>query len=68
MLGHPECSAVRILGAVDAMKFRSCLTLFAEVAPNEPCFGQALDRFYGGTRDPATLQLLDRTGHEGLHR
>jgi uncharacterized protein (DUF1810 family) len=68
MLGHPQRSAVQILGAVDAMKFRSCLTLFAEVVPTEPCFRRALDRFYDGTPDPATLQLLDRTGHEGLHR
>lgn len=68
MLGHPQSSAVQILGAVDAMKFRSCLTLFAEVAPDEPCFRQALERFYDGTPDPATLQLLDRTGHEGLQR
>jgi uncharacterized protein (DUF1810 family) len=58
MLGHPELSALQILGEVDALKFRSCLTLFAEVAPGEPCFRQALQRFYGGERDAATLRLL----------
>jgi len=56
MLGHHQRSAAQILGAVDAMKFRSCLTLFAEVAPNETCFRQALDRFYDGIPDPVTLQ------------
>jgi uncharacterized protein (DUF1810 family) len=59
MLAQCERSAVQILGEVDAMKFRSCLTLFAEVAPQEPCFREALQRFYGGEPDPATLQLLD---------
>jgi uncharacterized protein (DUF1810 family) len=60
MLDHPELSALQILGEVDALKFRSCLTLFAEVAPDEPCFRQALQRFYGGERDVATLRLLGR--------
>jgi uncharacterized protein (DUF1810 family) len=58
MLDHPELSALQILGEVDALKFHSCLTLFAAVAPDEPCFGQALQRFYGGERDAATLRLL----------
>lgn len=62
MLGHPGLSARQILGEVDALKFRSCLTLFAEVAPGEPCFGQALRRFYGGEPDPATLRLLRGAG------
>ena len=62
MLGHPGLSAVQILGEVDALKFRSCLTLFAEAAPGEPSFGQALRRFYGGEPDPATLRLLGGAG------
>ena len=48
-------------GAEDAMKFRSCLTLIAEVATGEPCLRPALDRFYGGTPDPATLELRPDT-------
>ena len=48
-----------MLGAVDALKFHSCLTLFATVAPQEPCFAEALDTFYGGQRDALTLKLLD---------
>ncbi len=35
----------RIFGGIDAMKFRSCMSLFAEVAPNEPVFQQALSKF-----------------------
>lgn len=58
MLGHAGLDAAQILGEVDALKFRSCLTLFAEVAPGERCFRDALQRFYGGEPDPATLRLL----------
>lgn len=58
MLGHADRTAVEILGEIDAMKFRSCLTLFAEVAPTEPSFVAALDRFYQGKPDAETLRLL----------
>jgi uncharacterized protein (DUF1810 family) len=51
-------SADGILGAVDAMKLRSSMTLFAAAAPDEPCFARALDRFFDGKADPATEQRL----------
>lgn len=54
----PETSAVRVMGPVDAVKLRSSLTLFEAAAPEKVLFGQALDRWYGGERDPATLDLL----------
>lgn len=60
MLSHPDKSAEAILGPVDALKFRSCLTLFEKAAPDEPAWGQALECFYGGTRDEATLAALVR--------
>ena len=47
-----------MLGAVDAMKLRSCLTLFAEVAPEEPVFTRLLEVYFGGAADAATMQLL----------
>ena len=37
-------SVEQILGAVDAMKFRSSLTLFAKASGNEPVFIEALDQ------------------------
>jgi uncharacterized protein (DUF1810 family) len=46
------------LGEIDAVKFRSCLTLFATVAPEEPCFQAALETFYRGIPDPETVKLL----------
>ena len=59
MLTHKNKSAERILGEVDAMKFRSCLTLFEAVSGEaDGLFAQALQRFYSGERDEATLSLL----------
>lgn len=58
VLTHPEHSAVDMLGEVDALKFRSCLTLFAEVAPDEPCFRRALAVFYDNEPDRETLRLM----------
>ena len=47
-----------ILGAPDDLKLRSCMTLFAAVAPEEAVFGKVLERFYGGEPDEATQELL----------
>ncbi|OGB02133.1 MAG: calpastatin [Burkholderiales bacterium RIFCSPHIGHO2_12_FULL_61_11] len=47
-----------IFGSPDDLKFRSCMTLFAQVAPDEPVFSQALERFFGGQPDERTLALL----------
>jgi len=51
-------TAVEILGGIDAMKVRSSMTLFHRAAPDEPVFGQVLDRFYGGVTNEATDDLL----------
>ena len=51
-------TAEAILGAVDAMKLRSSMTLFDAVTPDPAPFATALVRFYGGERDEATLRLL----------
>lgn len=47
-------TAREIFGMVDAMKLRSCATLFHRAALNEPLFGELLDRYYGGIADEAT--------------
>jgi uncharacterized protein (DUF1810 family) len=47
-----------IFGTPDDMKFRSCMTLFAQAAPEDEMFGAALTKFCGGAPDPATLDLL----------
>jgi uncharacterized protein (DUF1810 family) len=51
-------TAERIFGSLDAMKVRSCMTLFHRAAPEEPLFIDVLDRYYGGVADAATDALL----------
>jgi uncharacterized protein (DUF1810 family) len=51
-------SATAILGSPDDMKLKSCATLFAHVSAAGSVFQKILDKFYGGERDGATLQLL----------
>jgi uncharacterized protein (DUF1810 family) len=60
LLPQAARGAERVLGPVDALKLRSCLTLFERAAPDEPVFGELLDAFYADARDDATLALLDR--------
>jgi len=54
-----ERSAEEILGGIDAVKLRSCLTLFAAARPGEGVFTAALARCFGGVPDPRTLALLE---------
>lgn len=52
--------AETILGPIDAIKLRSCCTLFE--AAGGVNFGRCLDAFYAGIRDPETLRLLAGPG------
>jgi uncharacterized protein (DUF1810 family) len=58
LLGLSGRSACEILGDVDAVKLRSSMTLFARAAPEEPLFGQVLDRYYDGSADAETERRL----------
>ena len=63
MLAHDSLDASTILGELDALKFRSCLTLFSLADPDEPIFAKALERFFDGTLDARTLELLRARGN-----
>lgn len=52
-------TAEQILGNIDALKVRSCMTLFDLVQPNS-IFSNVLDAFYNSERDPLTLEILKR--------
>jgi uncharacterized protein (DUF1810 family) len=58
LLPHAGRSAEAIMGAVDALKLRSSLTLF-DVAGAPPPVAQALASFFAAP-DPATLRLIGR--------
>lgn len=51
-------SAQQIFGSPDDLKFRSSMTLFGEVAPEEPLFRAALQMYFAGEPDSRTLKIL----------
>jgi uncharacterized protein (DUF1810 family) len=51
-----------ILGNIDARKFHSCVTLFAQVSEPRSVFHQALATHFAGQEDQATLTLLAALG------
>ena len=61
MLATPHDDIGSIMGYPDDLKFRSCMTLFAAVdVEGESIFEEALQKFFGGERDPLTLELLEQ--------
>jgi len=56
--GLSSLSAYAIFGSPDDLKFHSSMTLFAEASPESPVFRTALDHYFDGKPDPATLGLL----------
>ena len=69
LMRHKGKWAFEILGSPDDLKFRSCLTLFAQAASddtNRSLFTEALDQFYGGKADPGTLELLRSTSPRNI--
>lgn len=51
-------NAATILGETDALKLRSCMTLFHNAWSDEPVFGQVLDQYFAGQRDGRTEHLI----------
>jgi uncharacterized protein (DUF1810 family) len=55
---HAGSDIVDMLGEIDAIKFRSSMTLFATVASEPAAFLDALHTFCRGERDRLTLEKL----------
>src|SRR5437868_12171131 len=51
-------SAEAIFGSVDTLKFRSSMTLFAEVSRDGSVFAEALQKYFAGQPDRLTLERL----------
>ena len=47
-----------IFGSPDDLKFRSCMTLFANVAADSQVFEDALLKYFNGDPDPLTVERL----------
>jgi uncharacterized protein (DUF1810 family) len=59
VLSAPNRNAHEIFGSPDDLKFRSSITLFDAVG-EQGIFRKALDRFYQGMPDQATMDALRR--------
>ena len=65
LLGIDGKSAEQILSGIDAMKLRSCLTLFLAASEGNKEFEQALDKYFDGEHDEKTLLISTaRAPHE----
>ena len=53
-------TAREIFGPIDAVKFRSSMTLFAQAAVDDDVFQRCLDKYFAGRPDSATLARLER--------
>jgi uncharacterized protein (DUF1810 family) len=51
-------SAEDIFGSLDALKFRSCMTLFSNVTSDNKIFKDALQKYFASQRDELTLEKL----------
>lgn len=49
----------QIFGYPDDLKFRSSITLFAAIDPQEELFRTALRKYFAGKPDAATLKLME---------
>lgn len=57
LLAVQNRSALEILGPTDALKVKSCMTLFDHVCPND-IFEQVLTKYYNAKRCTRTLEVL----------
>lgn len=53
-----ELDAVDIFGTPDVENLQSCMTLFASIQNTEPVFQEVLHKYFDGSSDFHTLQLL----------
>ena len=58
LLNLPGSDPIAIFGSVDAQKLRSSMTLFSQTDPMQQRFSEVLTRYFGGTADQATIDLL----------
>ncbi len=58
LLPLPGADAVAVLGSIDALKLRSCMTLFHLADPQDETFPAVLAKYFGGVLDDATTQRV----------
>ena len=58
VLGVEGRTVDAIFGHPDNLKFHSSMTLFAQAAPDERVFADALAKYFGGERDAKTVEKI----------
>jgi len=58
LVGLKQNDANSIFGSPDDVKLKSSMTLFVAVHGADPVFQSVLDKFFGGEKDGATLQII----------
>ena len=51
LLDLPETNILKIMGGVDSVKLRSCMTLFARTENAPEIFEKVLEKYFGGKQD-----------------
>jgi len=59
-LGLESNNANKIFGSPDDLKLKSSMTLFAALNNTNPVFQLVLDKFFNGTKDNATLRIINQ--------
>lgn len=54
---HKDKTALAIFGDIDAVKVRSCMTMFDFISPND-IFSEVLTWFYNGERCAKTIEVM----------
>ncbi len=52
--------ANKIFGTPDDLKLKSSMTLFSSLPNTHPVFRLVLEKFFHGTKDNKTLQIIDK--------
>ena len=58
LLDLPETNILKIVSGVDAVKLRSCMTLFSQMKNAPKIFEEVLEKYFGGKKDEKTLCIL----------
>ena len=58
LLSLNENDPLKIMGSPDDLKLKSCMTLFAKISNENSIFHKAINKFFNGQFDEATISLL----------
>jgi uncharacterized protein (DUF1810 family) len=62
LLGLPKgTKPERVFGKIDALKLRSCMTLFANASSEDERIVEVLSRYFGSERCPLTLEIINNS-------